>query len=183
MMSLQNIFPILKTERLIMRRLSLLDVNEIFEIRSDPEINKYLNRQQCTSINEPRDFIVRINDGINKNEWIYWAIELNQLTKPIGTICLWNFSEDQTIADIGFELMINYQGYGFMQEAVECVIDYAFNHLKLNSVEGEVDPENMKSIKLMKKNKFVRKTDFKIFGSNDSEKVNTIIYSLTNTKY
>ena len=59
-------FPILTTERLTLRQLEINDEQEIFTLRSDNEINKYLGRQVANTIDDARNFINRINENINK---------------------------------------------------------------------------------------------------------------------
>jgi [ribosomal protein S5]-alanine N-acetyltransferase len=163
-------FPNLTTERLILRQLAIADENELFAIRSDESVAKYLDRPIAKSIEETRQFIVRINNSISRNESIYWAITFNNDSKLIGSICLWNISEDQLTAEAGFELLPVYQGKGIMQEALPVILKYGFENMKLRSIEGEVDPGNLRSIKLMVKNGFVYNRKLK----------DTVVYSLTN---
>ena len=47
-----NPFPVLKTERLTLRQLSIDDDKEIFLLRSDMEANKYIDRDPCGTIEE-----------------------------------------------------------------------------------------------------------------------------------
>ena len=148
-------FPFLETEHFTLRQLTLKDENEIFVLRSDNEINRYLDRPLAKTVDDARQFIKKINDSIGKNESIFWAISFKNRPKLIGTICLWNISDDETNAEIGFELLPDYQGKGIIQEVLPKVIRYGFETMKLNSIDGEVDPNNIKSIKLMEKNGFV----------------------------
>ena len=163
----------LTTERLVLRRLKPEDEYEIYRIRSDESIAKYLERTLYKSVEEACAFIKKINDGINNNIWVYWAVVPKEKDKLIGTVCLWQISEKENKADIGFELMPEYQGKGFMGEAVIPVINYGFDVMGLNTIEGEVDPANSKSIKLMKRNNFVLPAK----GINDNP--DTVIYKLT----
>ena len=163
-------FPNLTTERCELRKLSLEDDQEIFITRSDKEILRYLDVPKAQSIEDARKFINKINTGIENNEWIYWAISLKDDPKCIGTICLWNFSIERSAADIGFVLLNEYQGKGIMREVVPVILDYGFNALSLQTIDGEVAPGNRKSINLMKK-----------FGFTFTEDIgDTHIYSLKN---
>ena len=81
-------FPILTTERLTLRQLIINDEQEIFTLRSDGEINKYLDRQLSNTIDDARNFINKINENINKNDSIYWAITFSDRNLLVGTICL-----------------------------------------------------------------------------------------------
>lgn len=171
-------FPSLTTERLILRRLSLEDEKEIYTIRSDERVNKYLDRQSCTSLDEALKFINKINAGILNNEWIYWVVSFKDNQKLIGTICLWNISDDSSKADIGFELLPEYQGKGIMQEAAKAVIEYGFNIMGLKRIEGEVAPGNTKSINLMRKFNFTLKEN-----SINEEKPKAVVYELIKSEF
>lgn len=163
-------FPNLTTGHYYLRKLEISDENEIFAIRSDVSVSKYLDRPKAKSIDEARQFIEKINNGITNNESIYWVITHKNETKFIGSICLWNISREQFKAEIGFELFPAYQGKEIMQEVIPAVIAFGFNDMKLDSIKGEVDPGNIKSIKLMEKFGFVY----------DKKLENTIIYIVKN---
>src|SRR6187549_341752 len=112
-------FPILTTERLTLRPLVIADEQEIFTLRSDSEINKYLDRQLSNSIDDASNFINIVNENIGKNDSLYWAITLNNRDILVGTICLYGFSDENYKCEIGYELLTNYQGQGIMMEAAE----------------------------------------------------------------
>jgi ribosomal-protein-alanine N-acetyltransferase len=151
-------FPVLKTERLTLRQLRSNDDNEIFALRSNDNVNKYLGRNSSKSIDDARDFINTINDNIEINNSIYWAITLNSTDKLIGTICLFNFSEDNK-AEIGYELLPEFHRKGITQEAISKVTHFAFQHIGLNSIEAYTHSENQSSIKLLEKLNFKREND------------------------
>jgi len=167
-------FPILTTERLTLRQPEINDEQEIFTLRSDSEINKYLNRQRSNSIEDARNFINKINENTNKNESLYWAITLSDKNILIGTICLFGFSDENYTCEIGYELLKNFQRQGIMKEAVERVIDYAFTTIKVKKIEAFLHKDNQSSIKLLEK--------FLFRNSNEPDKTNpeVICYHLIN---
>lgn len=148
-------FPNIITERLSLRQLKIEDENEIFVLRSDERVLKYLDIPIAKTIDDARNFIEKINNGIINNEWIYFGITLKNKTKLIGTICIWNISKDGLTADIGYVLHPDFQGRGIMREALIKVINYGFEIMKLKSIDADVDPNNFKSIKLLEKNGFL----------------------------
>jgi [ribosomal protein S5]-alanine N-acetyltransferase len=144
-------FPILTTERLTLRQLLINDEQEIFTLRSDSEINKYLDRQLSNTITDARNFISKINENINKNISLYWAITLSDRNIMVGTISLYGFSGENDNCEIGYELLTKYQGQGIMKEAVEKIIDYAFNTIKVQKIEASLHRDNQSSINLLEK--------------------------------
>lgn len=144
-------FPVIKTTRLILTQLNYDDAEEIYFLRSDEQVCKYIDHPRANSIKDAENFIAKINNGIDDAQWIMWAVRSKGFEKLIGTICLWNFSDDKKKADIGFVLHPNYQRKGVMSEAVKDVLRYGFSNLMLNEIVGEVVNENSASINLMKK--------------------------------
>ena len=168
-------FPILTTERLTLRQLAIHDEQEIFTLRSDNEINKYLDRKRAKTIDDARSFIDKISENINKNDSVYWAITFNDKNILIGTICLFGFSDENDKCEIGYELLTSFQGRGIMREALEKVIDYAFNTIKVKKIEAFFHRDNQSSIKLLEK--------FSFRNSNEPDKTNPdlIYYHLINS--
>lgn len=171
-------FPILTTERLVLRKLKFEDENEISFLRSDESINKYIDRPKTVTNEDAKKFIDKINAGIKNNDWIYWAITTKDNNKLIGTICLWNFSEEKDIAELGFELSTEYQGKGIMQEALAKIIEYGFENLNLKKLEAYTNQQNIPSLKLLEKNNFIQEKVFWEKHSVTGEGFNTTIYSL-----
>ncbi|HMS67602.1 MAG TPA: GNAT family N-acetyltransferase [Saprospiraceae bacterium] len=168
-------FPVLTTERLTLRQLLITDEHEIFILRSDSEINKYLNRPLSNTIDDARNFIIKINENIYKNAAIYWAITFSDNDILVGTICLYGFSDENENCEIGFELLTNFHGQGIMKEAVEKVINYAFNTIKVKTIEAFFHRDNQSSINLLEKVLFI--------NSNKSDEANPelICYHLSNS--
>jgi len=169
-------FPVLTTARLTLRQLSTSDGAHIFALRSDPEINKYLDRQASKNLEDAINFINRINDNIQKNKSIYWAITLTNTKTFAGTICLFDFLNEGNKCEIGFELLTDFQGKGIMQEAAEKVIAYAFNTMRLQKIEAFTHRSNRNSAKLLEKLNFIKEID--------AEKENAIlnIFTLKNSQ-
>jgi ribosomal-protein-alanine N-acetyltransferase len=146
----------LTTDRLFLRTPEITDANEIAALRSDPEINKYLNRPANTSIDEAYDFILQLQHGIKSNECYYWVLTLKNENKLIGIVCLWNIDRKNGSIELGYELRTGHQGKGLMQEGLAKIIEIAFQHLGYKKLNAFTHPENIKSIKLLEKNGFIR---------------------------
>ena len=147
-------FPVLKTERLTLRQLISSDDTEIFALRSDINANKYLERKPSKSIDDAKNFIQTINKNIQSNNSIYWAITLNGTNKLIGTVCLFDFSDDNKKAEIGYELLPDFHGKGIMQEAVSKIIDFGIQYIGLNAIEAFTHQKNQSSTRLLERLNF-----------------------------
>jgi len=168
-------FPELATARLHLRQLTLKDAGEIFSLRADEKVNKYLNRPRAHSIDDATAFIEKINKGIANNESLYWAITMKHESNLIGTISLWNISKEESKAEIGYELMPAYQGKGLMQEAFAKAIEYIFDVLKIETIEAWTHSQNLSSSRILERNGFKR--DHEAEETNKGDLGENVIYS------
>lgn len=166
------IFPILKTERLTLRRLSVNDLQDIFDLRSDPLISRFLDRDLCKTADDAKNFINMVNYNIDKGSSYYWAISLTGTKQFAGTICLFDFSTENNSCEIGYELMVKFQKQGIMQEALQKVIDYVFQTLKMKKIIACTHNENENSTSLLLKSNFLQSID------RDKENPNLTIFTL-----
>lgn len=176
-------FPILSTERLTLRRITQNDVNELFILRSDAQIMRFIPRPLATTIEDAVQLIQVINDAIDNNESITWAIALKKKNKLIGTIGYVRMAKERYRAEVGYLLHADYQGFGIMQEALNSVIKYGFEELKLHSIEAIIEPENIPSAKLLKRNNFVKEAHFKENCFHNGQFLDSIHYSLLKSSY
>ncbi|MDO9372853.1 MAG: GNAT family N-acetyltransferase [Ferruginibacter sp.] len=145
-------FPMLTTERLTLRQLSESDVQEIFLLRSDKTINKFLNRKPSETLDDALSFI----KNIRSNELLYWAVTQTKSEKLVGTICLFDLSDELSKCEIGYELLADHQGKGIMSEALQKVVGFAVDTVGVKTIEAFTHKENHSSTKLLEKLNFKR---------------------------
>ncbi|QOG04273.1 GNAT family N-acetyltransferase [Flavobacterium sp. MDT1-60] len=150
--------PILISERLTLRKLSKNDSEEILQLRSDKEINKFLDRKPSKTVEDALNFITSIIEN-ESGELFYWAITKTGEDKPIGTICLFDFLGDLRKCEIGYELLTEYHGQGIMIEAAKKVIEYAIKTLELKTIDALTHKDNQSSTKLLQKLHFKKLDD------------------------
>lgn len=168
-------FPTIKTERLILRELLVSDQEQIFSLRTNTEVIKYIDRPISRNDKNGLAFIERISNSTKNKDIFYWVITLKGSSKLIGSICLWNFSVDKTIVEVGYELFPEYFRKGFMNEALTAVLDFGFNVTCFKTIEAFTHKDNLGSKKLLVKNGF--KEDK---ARVDDDNLNNIIFIKTN---
>ncbi|KIA84060.1 GNAT family N-acetyltransferase [Flavobacterium sp. AED] len=173
-------FPLLETERLLLRRIDTNDINEILALRSNPETMKYIPRPLLKTNEDALEHIAMIDAKIENNEGINWGITLKNAPKIIGIIGHYRIKTENFRAEIGYMLLPEFNGKGIMPEAVKEVVDYGFNVMKLHSIEAIIDPENFGSEKVLQKNGFVKEAHLKENEFYDGRFLDTVIYSLLN---
>ncbi|HEX7904803.1 MAG TPA: GNAT family protein [Chitinophagaceae bacterium] len=171
-------FPLLNTERLLLRPIVTEDVNELFFLRSNKEVMKFLDRPFMQYSEEALQLIQKITTDITNNDGITWGITLKNESSLIGTIGFWHITKEHHRAEIGYMLHPAQQGKGMMQEAITTVIDYGFAVMKLHSIEANVNPGNTNSIRLLERNQFIREAYHRENYYFDGKFLDSAIYSL-----
>ena len=141
---------------------------------------KYIDRPRAKSIEDARMLISKMDEALVKNEGITWGITLKPDLKIIGTIGYWRIMKEHFRAEIGYQLHFDLQGKGIMQEALIKVLDYGFNIMQLHSIEANVNPNNLASIKFLEKNNFIREAYFKENYYFNGQFLDSAIYSFIN---
>jgi len=170
-------FPELKTDRLLLRQLQTTDWKEIVFLRSDKEVNRFVKRPQAKNKTEALTFINKITTATKNNQSLYWCITLKEHREMIGSISLWNFSEDLKTGEVGYDLNPKFQGKGIMNEAMRTILDFGFNSLQFERIEAFTHRDNETSKKLLLKNNFKL-----VYDRTDSEDYDNIIFELDSLK-
>ncbi|MEC0090608.1 GNAT family N-acetyltransferase [Paenibacillus macquariensis] len=76
--------------------------------------------------------------------------ENNELIGTCGFQC-WSTENQETKAEIGFDLSPNYWGRGLMQEVLMKITRIGFDFMKLDYIESTTDVGNLQSQRLLKK--------------------------------
>lgn len=138
------------TERLYIRPFRTGDAEDVFEWRSDPEVNRFMPYPCDGSVAEVRE---RIGEWIADND--KYAIELRETGRVIGDISLeWN--EKDKAYEIGYNINRRFWRKGFATEAVRGIIDWAYNELKARDFTAFYAKENGASGRVLEKCGFVQ---------------------------
>lgn len=134
-------FPILQTERLLLRQFVDTDLEKVFKGLSHPEIIKYygVSYQTLEATKEQMTFFA----DLEKNgTGIWWAVCSIDNKTFYGAGGLNSLNKEHKKAEIGFWLISDFWGKGIMKEAMPLICNYGFNNLGLHRIEGIVETEN-----------------------------------------
>ncbi|MGB2992392.1 MAG: GNAT family N-acetyltransferase [Paenisporosarcina sp.] len=171
-------FPIIETKHLLLRRITRGDTNDMFEMRRDPRMYEFLDTKVDENAEETKSYINKMNQGIDENKWIIWAIEHKQSCKVIGTICIWNINKKESSGELGYGIIPDYQGKGLMKESLVSVIEYGFKLMGLKVMEAYTEEHNEKSIKLLESCEFVEVSRIDEEGDLNNQVFRMVIFRL-----
>lgn len=139
------------------------DVDAFFEILSDTENFTYYESYN----NPPKDknMVMRIVENMvrdfEKHYTYIWVITQKKDDKPIGRIHLFNFSNENKCAEIGYFLDKKYWNKGIMTSCVNSITKFAFEHLEIERIIARMAVDNIGSWKAVEKNKYTREGKLK----------------------
>lgn len=144
------LFKDLKTERLILKNISIADRDFIFDQFSNESVNQYLfDAEPLLNIKEA-DEIIDFYLQPEPRAQHRWILMTKDGTK-IGTCGFHCWNQSEGTCDIGYDLNPDYEGNGYMSEAISSILRFAKIEMKLKRVKACIYVENEKSIKLVEK--------------------------------
>lgn len=97
-----------------------------------------------------------IHHNFSNHSYLKWGIALRTDDSIVGTVTLFHLDLEQGRAEIGYALARSQWGKGYMHEALQRLLEYAFEALQLRRIEADVDPRNAGSIKTLERLGFQR---------------------------
>lgn len=143
-------FPIIKTERLLLRQFEENDLQNVFKGLSNPDVIKYygISFDSLEATKEQMDWFAQLEKS---ETGIWWAVCSLDNKTFYGAGGLNNLNKEYKKAEIGFWLLTDFWGQGIMTEAMPIIYNYGFNNLGIHRIEGFVDSDNINCKKAMAK--------------------------------
>lgn len=176
-------FPVLQTERLILRNLKECDLQGLFELRSNPENMKYIPRNLHQNLEDTKAQMEMILSKIELNEGINWIVRTKNSDEFMGILGLYKIEPENYRAEIGYMILPQFCNQGFVTEALKSILDFGFNKLLLHSIEAIIDPLNTASEKVLQKLYFKKEAHILENLYFDNKFWDTVIYSLLKKNY
>ena len=143
--------PTIETERLLLRKITLNDANDMFDYASDPQVSEYTTWSTHSSIEDSKNFLRSLNKMYKKRELVDWGIVHKAEQKFIGTCGYVGWSMTNSRAEIGYALSRKYWNQGYTSEAVNAIIEFGFREMMLNRIEAKCKVNNIASARVMEK--------------------------------
>ena len=143
--------PVIETERLILRKLTMRDASDMFRYCQDKEVARHVLWEAHTSILETRAYIRYNLYQYRSGEPASWGIVLRETNRVVGTIGYMSYNADNSTVEIGYSLAREQWGKGLMTEALRAVIDETFRTLKVHRIEAMHFTDNPASGRVMAK--------------------------------
>ncbi|WP_124071197.1 GNAT family N-acetyltransferase [Filibacter tadaridae] len=177
------VFPILETERLILRQVTQEDAGNLLTYLSDEDVMKYYGLEPFKSINDALDEISWYKSIFEKGTGIRWGISLKGQGKIIGSCGFLDCASQHYRAAVGIELSKEHWGERIANEAFEAVISYGFEQMNLQRIEALIEPPNIPSQKLVERQGFIREGLLRSYEFTCGKFDDLYMYSLLKQDY
>jgi [ribosomal protein S5]-alanine N-acetyltransferase len=179
----KNEFPILYTDRLILREVTMNDSADIYHYLSDIEVMKYYGLAPFESLKDAEDEIEWYRNIFENCTGIRWGITLRETDKVIGSCGFLNYTSQHARAEVGAELAKEYWRTGIVSEAFQAILAYGFKDMNLMRIQALIEPENIASRKLAESNGFVKEGLLRKYEYTNGKFDDLLIYSILKQEF
>lgn len=167
-----NIF----TKRLILRKAQLNDAADLFPMRSDPEVMRYIPRPLAKNIEDVEALLTMIIGFWETGERLNWMMENKATGKAIGMVGFVEILKEHNRAELGYMLDKSYHRQGYMTEAISAIVNHGFNTMGLHTIFAIVDEENKPSMAILEQAGFNQEGIFREDFLHNGEYRNSVYY-------
>jgi ribosomal-protein-alanine N-acetyltransferase len=146
-----TVLPVLRTDRLVLRRLTEADADGLFDIFSDDEVTAYYAWDTFTDPRQGQELAVRTVEQYRQREALRWGMLRPDTDRIIGTCGYARWSRPHRYAVLGYDLARPYWRQGLMSEAVAAVLRFGFEQLDLHRVEATMLAGNATSAAVLRR--------------------------------
>ena len=143
--------PILETERLILRKVTIEDIQDMYLYGSDEEVSKYVTWNTHETIADTKGFVEFVLNKYENKQVSPWGIEYKGNGKFIGTIDFVWWQTNNKTAEIGYVISKDYWGKGLTSEVAKEIIKFGFEKMDLVRIQARCDVENIGLARVMEK--------------------------------
>jgi ribosomal-protein-alanine N-acetyltransferase len=171
-------FPVLESERLVLREITAADADALFAIFSDEETMQYWSCRPYTSVVQARKLIENLAETVRQETGIHWAITLRGENRLIGRCGYNEWRKQHRRGEISYIVARHTWGKGIAREALQVMLDYGFKEMNLHSVEAGVTPGNDGSTRMLERLGFCLEGHLRESYFAEDRFVDSLIYSL-----
>jgi RimJ/RimL family protein N-acetyltransferase len=174
-----QVLPALHTDRLILRPIAVTDVGPYHALMSSASAATLTKRAAHASLRESEARLRRVLLEQEQGGLLTWAITRRGDDTMIGLVGLCRIAPAHRRAEVSYELLQEHRGQGLASEALARLVRHAFDDLDLHRLEGHVDPDNARSVRVLERAAFAREGVLRGNHFFDGRFLDTAIYGRT----
>jgi len=158
---------LIETQRLIMRKFNLDDVDAVYEFSTCDDVTRYTGDAGTVKSKSDAENIIK-NIWLTEYEKYGYAryALIHKGDKKVIGFCGIKFEKELGYPDIGYRMLPEYWGKGLGSEALKATLEYAHKVLGLDQIIGEAVDKNIASNKLLLKHGFKQVDSYEKYNFN-----------------
>lgn len=141
----------LSSPRLLFRKMSRKDAQDMFDYAQRAEVTKYLLWHEHKDLAYTKRYLAYVESCYRAGSFFDFALVDKASGRMIGTCGFTRFDYANDAAEIGYVLHPDYWNKGLATEAVQTIMEYGFNTLGLHRIEAKYMKDNAASRRVMEK--------------------------------
>ncbi|ANC76290.1 GCN5 family acetyltransferase [Fictibacillus phosphorivorans] len=154
MLEMKDIFmnlPTIETNRLLLRKITIEDAEDMFQYGSDEEVSRFVTWDTHQTLEDTKEFIQFVLTKYENGDLAPWGIVRKETNELIGTIDFVSWHLNHKTAELGYVIAKKYWGQGIATEAGKEILNYGFKNMNLVRIQARCFVENGGSERVMKK--------------------------------
>ena len=149
-------FAPLRTERLLLRRPRVSDIDPLHVRRNDPEVQRLQDWELPYSHDRATKLIEAVIAEEHPSPDGGWMITIADATdtEVIGDLFV-GVKWGGRAAEVGYTLAREYWGNGYAVEALEALVGWLFSHPQVTRLQGQLHPDNLRSARVLERTGFM----------------------------
>ena len=175
--------PTLETKRLILRRMTMKDAQDIFEYSKDPEVARHVLWDAQKDLSEAKEYCRFMMRRYRQDQPSSWGIIHKASGRLVGTIGYMEYREEHGSVEVGYSLARSLWNGGYMTEALSRVIAHTFETMDINRIEAQHELTNPSSGRVMEKCGMKKEGVLRQRLYNKGKYVDVALYAILHSDY
>lgn len=142
-------FPVLETDRLLLREMTPQDVNALLKLFGNPQVVKFLDMNPIKTADQAEEWMRWIGGIFSSKGGLRWGIESKVDGEFIGSAGLHSWNREAHYAQLGFDIAQQHWKENYPEEVARAIIRFGWDQMNLNRIEVNMVQGNVALMKIM----------------------------------
>ena len=177
----------IETVRLVVREHKLDDLEGLHALLSNAENTYFIQDLRTNTLDETRQnlFVAMNESQLDHRTKVFLAIEEKSSGEYVGEIgyTIIARAEAGAVAEMGYFILEEFWGKGYVTEAAKALLDYAFNTGGLIKIEASCNKTNYASEKVMIKLGMTKEAEFLMHSVIEGQLYDRVCYRMLKSEW
>lgn len=172
----KSVYPLIETERLLLRMFRAEDLDTVYHLFSDADVQKHLSVENKRTREQLKVTLKNLVSRWDERGFGVWCVTEKKTDEIVG-YCGFQYFDDMPEVEIIFAFLKNFWGKGFATEAAKACLRYWFEELTSDEMFAATSPKNFASLRVLEK------IGMSYVGQSAHYRMELVTYSTSRSKY